>query len=68
MSVKVIQVIITELETRGSGDDLKSPSRIIKQCWDMDGNLLFEKDPCSRVITIEEDKKLQEEEDDKPPF
>jgi hypothetical protein len=45
--VEVVRVIKTALLRRGHGRDETSPIRIIEQYWDMDGNLLWEKDPCA---------------------
>jgi len=47
MGARVIQVIETELEKRGTGDDVDDPVRIIKQYWSLDGKLLAEVDPCA---------------------
>jgi len=44
--VKVMQVIRTRLLRRGTGLN-DSPIRVIEQYWDMDGNLIFEKDPTN---------------------
>ena len=55
--VEVLQVIRTTLLRRGSGDSNQSPIRIITQYWTMDGQLLFEIDPCSRVVPIEDEVK-----------
>jgi len=45
MGAKVIQVIETDLERRGSGKDETCPIRIIRQYWSLDGELLAEVDP-----------------------
>lgn len=42
---RVIQVIETRIERRGSGKDDSSPIRIITQYWSFDGELLAEVDP-----------------------
>ncbi len=42
--VEVKQVIITSLLRRGKGVEC-DPVRIIKQIWDMEGNLICEIDP-----------------------
>ncbi|WP_251393096.1 hypothetical protein [Mediterraneibacter agrestimuris] len=43
-SAKVIQVIVTEsLRGKGTNEDL---CRIVTQCWDFEGNLIAENDPC----------------------
>lgn len=60
MSVEMIELIVTRLERRGRGEE-HSPIRIITQYWDKDGNLIFENDPCSRVVKIEEDFGLESE-------
>lgn len=44
---RVIQVIETTLERRGTGKDENSPLRMITQYWSFDGELLAEVDPCS---------------------
>lgn len=46
MGAKVIQVIETNLERRGTGKDESSPIRGIRQYWTTDGELLAEVDPC----------------------
>lgn len=43
---RVIQVIETTLERRGTGKDESSPLRMITQYWSFDGELLAEVDPC----------------------
>lgn len=45
-AVQVLQVIVTQIERRGAGQDLSDPCRIITQFWDMEWNLLVEIDPC----------------------
>jgi hypothetical protein len=52
--VKTITVIVTTLTHRGEGK-AGDPSRVITQYWDMEGNLLWEIDPCERrgVIAFE---------------
>jgi len=45
-TVRVLKLIETTLTRRGEGKDLKDPIRIITQYWDLDGNLIFEIDPC----------------------
>jgi hypothetical protein len=44
-SVKAVQVIITANQRRGKGtaDDI---CRVVHQIWTMDGQLIFEIDPC----------------------
>ena len=44
---RVIQVIETTLERRGTGKDADSPIRVITQYWSFDGDLLAEVDPCA---------------------
>ena len=44
-NVKIVKFIKTELLRRGAGKE-NDPVRIITQYWDMDGNLVFEIDPC----------------------
>lgn len=41
---KVIQVIVTELESRGDGSE-GNPYRRVTQYWSFDGYLLAERDP-----------------------
>lgn len=43
MSARVIQVIVTELATRGTGT-AEDPRRLIRQYWSLDGQLLAEVD------------------------
>ena len=47
MTAKIIQVIETNLERRGSGKDESSPIRIVRQYWSPEGDLLAEVDPCN---------------------
>lgn len=42
---KVIQVVVTTLTRRGSGQEASSPIRIVTQYWSLDGDLLAEVDP-----------------------
>lgn len=42
---RVIQVIETCIERRGSGKDPDDPIRIVTQYWSFDGELLAEVDP-----------------------
>jgi hypothetical protein len=42
---RVIQVIETTLERRGSGKDESDPLRIVRQYWSLEGELLAEDDP-----------------------
>lgn len=42
---RVIQVVETTLERRGSGKDDSDPIRVITQYWSLDGELLAEVDP-----------------------
>jgi hypothetical protein len=53
MGAKVIQVIETVLERRGSGKDNSDPIRIIRQYWSFEGELLAEVDPivCLDALT-----------------
>jgi len=44
---RVIQVIETTITRRGSGKDSSSQIRIITQYWSLDGDLLWEIDPCA---------------------
>lgn len=55
MNAKVVRVIVTELELRGDGKSDRSPMRRVMQFWSLDGNLLAEVDPCSRVVRIEDE-------------
>lgn len=55
MSARVIKVIETKIERRGSGEDMSSPIRVITQYWSEDGDLLAEVDPMSRVVPVEEE-------------
>lgn len=45
-TVKIMQVMETTILRRGSGKSKEDPVRIITQYWDMEGNLIFEIDPC----------------------
>lgn len=45
MSARVMMVIVTDLERRGSGKSLDDPVRRITQYWTLDGQLLAEVDP-----------------------
>jgi predicted lipid-binding transport protein (Tim44 family) len=45
---EVIQVIHTNLEKRGMGVE-GDPVRRVEQYWSLDGQLLFENDPCKKV-------------------
>jgi hypothetical protein len=58
-AVRIIQLIRTELTTRGFGVD-GDPIRRIAQYWSMDGVLLFEHDPVvdgsNMKLQIEADK------------
>lgn len=45
MGAKVIQVVETDLERRGSGRDESSPIRVVRQYYSFDGELLAELDP-----------------------
>jgi hypothetical protein len=47
--VEVMQVIRTRLLRRGTGKE-PSPIRIIEQYWTMEGDLIFEVDPCPAPI------------------
>jgi len=42
--VEVIQVIHTRLLRLGRGKDDSDPVRIIDQYWDMEGNLMWQRD------------------------
>lgn len=44
---RVIQVIETRIERRGSGKDEGDPIRIVTQYWSFEGDLLAEVDPFS---------------------
>lgn len=45
MGARVIQVIETDLQRRGSGKDEHSPIRVVRQYWSLEGELLAEVDP-----------------------
>lgn len=44
--VEILKLIRTNLTKRGNGKD--DPVRIIEQYWDLEGNLVFEKDSCAK--------------------
>lgn len=44
----IMKVIVTNLETRGAGIE-GDPVRRITQYWTLDGELLFEFDPCKNL-------------------
>lgn len=48
---RVIQVIETRLERRGSGKDKDDPIRIVTQYWSLEGELLAEVDPIVELRT-----------------
>lgn len=52
---EVIQVIHTTLLRRGRGIE-SDPIRCIDQYWTLDGQLLWEVDPCPEARTIEQDE------------
>jgi len=55
MPVRIIKIIETNLEKRGctkKEQDEGDVCRIITQYWDMDGNLLWEYDPCSKKCPL----------------
>ena len=45
-SAEVVQLIHTNLLRRGAGKE-GDPIRVIDQYWTLDGQLLFEFDPCN---------------------
>lgn len=47
-SARVIQVIETT-SLRGTGNNLSDRCRIVKQYWNMEGELLAEQDPCKET-------------------
>jgi hypothetical protein len=47
MGPRIIKVIDTELELRGDGKT--DPFRRIHQIYDLEGNLIMEKDPCHKL-------------------
>jgi hypothetical protein len=51
--LEVIQVIHTRLLRKGLGRDETDPVRIIDQYWNMQGELLWEIDPCVTEITAQ---------------
>jgi hypothetical protein len=51
-SVELVTLIKTCLKVKGSGGD-SSPKRIVTQYWGKDGELVFEIDRCSLLMTIE---------------
>jgi hypothetical protein len=52
MTAQALQVIVTDIELRGTGID--EPFRRVTQFWAPDGTLLAERDP---ILTIDETKK-----------
>ena len=44
---QVIQVIKTSLLRRGEGKDMSDPVRCVTQYWTLEGELLWEVDPCA---------------------
>ncbi len=52
--VEVLQVIRTRLLARGDGET--TYIRRIEQYWDMEGNLIWEVDPCAGNDRVEEIK------------
>jgi len=52
-TVKVIEVIQTSLQRRGSGKDEHSPVRVIMQYWTPGGELLAEVDPAGFTLSPE---------------
>lgn len=45
--VQVMQVIVTQIKSRGDGTD-DNPHRVITQFWDMEGNLIADFDPTPK--------------------
>ena len=43
--IEIVQLIRTDLTKRGKGTE-DDPCRVIRQYWSMDGELVFEIDPC----------------------
>ena len=50
VDVEIFSVIKTNLLRRGAGTE-ENVIRLIEQYWDMDGNLLWEYDPCPTGIS-----------------
>ena len=45
-TVEIVTLIKTTLTRRGKGKDFKDPIRIITEYWTLDGEKVFEIDPC----------------------
>lgn len=54
-TAQVIQVIKTTLLRRGKGIE-GDPIRVITQYWTLDGELLFEFDPCEHKTYVNDNK------------
>ncbi len=59
-TLKQLTLIETTIARRGEGV-MPSPVRVITQYWTPKGDLVFERDPCSLVLTVEKRNKIQEE-------
>lgn len=53
--VKVVRLIETSITKRGSGSGPNSPIRVVTQWWTMNGELVFEIDPCAITKLPEDD-------------
>ncbi len=60
-TLKQLTLIETTIARRGEGINNSSPIRVITQYWTPKGDLVFERDPCSLVLTVEKRNKIQEE-------
>ncbi len=58
-TLKQLTLIETTLTRRGEGNG-SSPIRVITQYWTPKGELVFQRDPCSLVLTVEKRNKIQE--------
>jgi hypothetical protein len=59
MTCRKMEVIFCDEVRHGSGKDKTSPVRRVTQYWSLDGQLLAEIDPCSKVVQIEDDPEQQ---------
>lgn len=48
-TARLVHLIETTIETRGSGKDDSDPIRCITQYWTLQGQLVCEIDPCKQI-------------------
>lgn len=53
--VELIEVIRTELTSRGKGTE-DDPCRRVTQYWSKEGELLAEVDPCEKYFNVEKER------------